>query len=110
MILITGGTGFIGSHTAVAFLEAGFEVLLLDNLSNSTIDVIARIERITHKAPTFIQGDIRDTVLLAEIFKQHDITCVIHCAGLKAVAISVVQPLSYYDNNVYGSLCLFKAM
>lgn len=110
MLLITGGTGFIGSHACVAFAEAGHEFLILDNLSNSQASVIDRLTTLCGKRPTFIEGDIRDSALLDQIFTQHPIQAVIHFAGLKAVGESVQQPLAYYDNNVRGTLELLAAM
>lgn len=109
-ILVTGGTGFIGSHTTVALQQAGHEVLILDNLRNSTVGVIDAIARITGRAPAFVKGDIRDAGLLARLFAQHDISAVMHFAGLKAVGESSQIPLSYYDNNVQGSITLLQAM
>jgi UDP-glucose 4-epimerase len=110
MILVTGGTGFIGSHTVVELLTAGHEVLILDNLSNSRADVVDRIATITGKRPEFIKGDIRDADLLDTLFTRHAFSAVIHFAGLKAVGESVSKPLEYYENNVHGSMVLFKAM
>jgi UDP-glucose 4-epimerase len=110
MILVTGGTGFIGSHTVVELLTAGHEVLILDNLSNSRADVVDRIATITGKRPEFVEGDIRDAVLLDTLFTRHAFSAVIHFAGLKAVGESVSKPLEYYENNVHGSMVLFKAM
>lgn len=109
-LLVTGGTGFIGSHVCVLLLEAGYRVIILDNLSNSCADVIDSIEHLTQHRPLFIQGDIRDRALLARIFHQHPIAAVLHFAGLKAVGESVANPLNYYDNNVAGSLQLVQAM
>lgn len=110
MILVTGGLGFIGSHTVVELIQAGHTAIILDNLVNSSIKVLDRIENITGKRPIFYQGDIRDKDLLQQIFKQHQIDSVIHFAALKAVGESVKQPLRYYDNNVSGSLMLLEAM
>ncbi|MDA0910796.1 MAG: UDP-glucose 4-epimerase GalE [Proteobacteria bacterium] len=110
MILITGGTGFIGSHTVVEFLTAGLDVVILDNLYNSSDDIIKRIAKITAKKPIFVKGDIRDEVVLQQIFSQYDIKMVIHFAALKAVGESVFKPLEYYDNNVTGTLNLLKVM
>ena len=107
-ILVTGGTGYIGSHTVVQLLESNEDVVILDNLSNSSIKVLSRIEAITHKQPDFIEGDVRDSNLLEFIFKKHPISSVIHFAGLKSVAECGVKPLLYYDNNVNGSLVLIK--
>lgn len=110
MILVTGGAGYIGSHTVVELILSGQEVVIYDNLSNSSAKVIDRIEQITSKRPTFIEADIRDTASLKKTFDIHPITAVIHFAGLKAVGESVAQPLRYYDNNIVGSLRLFEAM
>jgi UDP-glucose 4-epimerase len=109
-ILVTGGAGYIGSHTVAQLLQAGHEVLILDNLSNSKAQVIDRIAKIASKAPQFIQGDIRDRSLLKKLFSEHTISTVIHFAGLKAVGESVQKPLMYYDNNVSGSIVLFEEM
>ncbi|MBK5518837.1 UDP-glucose 4-epimerase GalE [Pseudomonas sp. TH10] len=109
-ILITGGAGYIGSHTTVSLLEAGHEVVIIDNLSNSSIESINRIQLITGKSPIFIEGDIRDTDLLDRIFTKFNIEAVLHFAGLKAVGESVEDPIKYYSNNVCGSLSLFQAM
>ncbi|MGM0831854.1 MAG: UDP-glucose 4-epimerase GalE [Pseudomonadota bacterium] len=110
MILVTGGAGYIGSHIVVELLEAGHQVVIIDNLSNSDQSVINRIKLITKKQALFYQGDVRDSALLTSIFKKHNVSAVIHCAGLKAVGESVVQPLAYYDTNVYGTICLCNAM
>lgn len=110
MILVTGGTGFIGSHTVVELLTAGHEVLILDNLSNSRADVVDRIATITGKRPEFVEGDICDADLLDTLFTRHAFSAVIHFAGLKAVGESVSKPLEYYENNVHGSMVLFRAM
>ncbi|MDK4578088.1 UDP-glucose 4-epimerase GalE [Kingella kingae] len=109
-ILITGGAGFIGSHTVVELLNAGHHPIILDNLSNALPKVIQRVADITGKTPTFYEGDIRDRALLQQIFAQHSIDSVIHFAALKAVGESVAQPLRYYDNNVSGSLILLEEM
>lgn len=109
-VLVTGGAGYIGSHTAVQLLESGYQVLILDNLCNSNKEVINRIEKITGCCPEFIAGDVRDRALLRIIFNRHAIASVIHFAGLKAVGESVAKPLEYYDNNVAGSLILFDEM
>lgn len=110
MILVTGGAGYIGSHTVVQLLVAGYEVVVLDNLYNSHKEVFKRIERITGKVPVFVEGDIRDQGLLLDLFNRYDISAVIHFAGLKAVGESVVKPLLYYQNNVVGSANLFAVM
>ena len=109
-ILVTGGTGYIGSHTVVKLVESDYEVIILDNLSNSKISVIDRIEKITNKRPLFIKGDIRDSLLLDKIMRDHSFDVVMHFAGLKAVAESEKEPLRYFDNNVVGSIKLFEAM
>ncbi len=109
-ILVTGGTGFIGSHTCVALLDAGFDVAVLDNLCNSEASVIHRIGQICGHEPAFIEGDIRDAQLLTTLFEQHTITAVLHFAGLKAVGDSVKRPEAYYDNNVEGTKVLLTAM
>lgn len=109
-ILVTGGAGFIGSHTSISLLEAGHNVLILDNLSNSDESVVHRIGQICKRQPEFIKGDIRDTALLEKIFAAHSISSVFHFAGLKAVGESVEQPLYYYGNNVAGTIDLLNAM
>lgn len=109
-ILITGGTGYIGSHTAVQLLEADYQVIMLDNLSNSKADVVQRVEKISGKKVSFIQGDIRDEQCLHQVFQNNPIDAVIHFAGLKAVGEGQSQPMRYYENNVSGSLSLFQAM
>ena len=110
MILVTGGTGYIGSHTVVELLAAGKDVLILDNYANSSPKVLERIAKISGRAPAFREGDIRDADGLCALFAAHRIEAVIHFAGLKAVGESVEQPLTYYDNNVNGTLCLLQAM
>lgn len=110
MILVTGGAGYIGSHTVVELLSAGHDLLILDNFSNSSPRVLERIEQISGKRPAVIEGDIRDATLLDKLFAAYDISAVVHFAGLKAVGESVEQPMRYYDNNVVGSLRLFEAM
>ncbi len=109
-ILLTGGAGYIGSHTAVVLSEAGHEVVIYDNFCNSDRSVLARLEKILGKPATCIEGDIRDTVLLEKTFRQYQIQAVVHFAGLKAVGESVADPLKYYINNVIGSICLLEAM
>jgi UDP-glucose 4-epimerase len=109
-ILVTGGAGFIGSHTCVALIAAGYAPLVLDNLSNSDVRVLDRIERITGQRPGWIEGDVRDRALLDRVFAQYRIAGVIHFAGLKAVGDSVADPLGYYDNNVHGTWVLAQAM
>jgi UDP-glucose 4-epimerase len=109
-ILVTGGAGYIGSHTVVQLLDAGQDVLVLDNLCNSKAAVMERITNITGKSPVFIEGDVRDAALLQKLFSGHAIDSVIHFAGLKSVAEGGVKPLLYYDNNVAGSVTLFEQM
>jgi UDP-glucose 4-epimerase len=109
-ILVTGGAGYIGSHTCVLLLEAGYEITVLDNFSNASEESIRRVETITGKEIKVVEGDIRDKVCLREIFSSVKIDAVIHFAGLKAVGESVEQPLRYYDNNVYGTICLCEVM
>ena len=109
-ILITGGTGFIGSHTAVVLLAAGYEVILYDNLSNSRGDVVERIARITGQTPRFVEGDVRDRGQLASVFAGTRIDGVIHFAALKAVGESQREALAYYDVNVGGTLVLCQTM
>jgi UDP-glucose 4-epimerase len=109
-ILLTGGTGYIGSHTAVTLTEAGHDVVLVDNLCNSQIGVLSRIEAILNKKIPFYEVDIRSTVLLTDIFKKEKIDAVIHLAGLKAVGESWKNPIDYYSCNVGGSISLASAM
>ncbi len=110
MILVTGGTGFIGSHTVIELMGAGHKVLILDNLSNSSVVVLDRLEAICGQRPKFVEGDIRDTALLGKLFSEHDIQAVVHFAGLKAVGESIEKPIEYYDNNVRGTLELLSVM
>jgi UDP-glucose 4-epimerase len=109
-ILVTGGAGYIGSHTLIELLNANYEVLVLDNLCNSNRESLYRVEKITQKKIPFIQGDILDTSLLHRLFQENKITAVIHFAGLKAVADSVNNPLHYYQTNISGTLSLCQAM
>ncbi|EGQ9939259.1 UDP-glucose 4-epimerase GalE [Vibrio vulnificus] len=109
-ILVTGGSGYIGSHTCIQMIEAGMTPIILDNLYNSKLLVLDRIEQVTGVRPAFYQGDIRDSEILQHVFAQHDIQGVIHFAGLKAVGESVEKPLMYYDNNVSGTLNLVREM
>ena len=109
-MLVTGGTGYIGSHCAAALLEAGAEVLIVDNLSNSRAEILGRIERLARRRPAFERLDLRDAPALDALLARHPVEAVIHFAGLKAVGESVAQPLRYYDNNVVGSLRLLEAM
>lgn len=110
MILVTGGTGYIGSHTTVELMQAGFEVLIVDNFCNSKASVLDRIERIVGRRPIFVEADIRDPKAMRKLFSEYRVSAVIHFAGLKAVGESVSQPLRYYDNNIHGSLVLFEVM
>ena len=109
-VLVTGGSGYIGSHTCVQLLLQGHEVIILDNLCNSKRSVLPIIERLGGKSATFVEGDIRNEALMTEILHDHAIEAVIHFAGLKAVGESVAKPLEYYDNNVTGTLKLVSAM
>ncbi len=109
-ILVTGGAGFIGSHTCVELLESGYTVVIIDNFINSKVESLHRVEQITGQTLTYYQTDIRDAEQLRNIFATHPIDTVIHFAGLKAVGESCQQPLHYYQNNVYGSLVLFEEM
>ncbi|MEG3134561.1 UDP-glucose 4-epimerase GalE [Rouxiella sp. T17] len=109
-VLVTGGSGYIGSHTCVQLIEAGYQPIILDNLCNSKASVLERITTLTGKTPVLVEGDIRDRALLDKIFNDYAIHSVIHFAGLKAVGESVNKPMEYYDNNVYGSLVLVEAM
>lgn len=110
MILVTGGAGYIGSHTCVALLQAGYEVLVLDSLCNSKAESLRRVEAITGKAVPLVQADVRDRDVLRAVFSKHTIDGVIHFAGLKAVGESVEKPLTYYDANVSGSVALAEVM
>lgn len=110
MILVTGGAGFIGSHTCVELAAAGEPYLIYDNFSNSSTDVLERMERITGQRPLCVEGDVRDQAALERLFAQHPIREVIHFAALKAVGESVAQPLRYYDHNVGGTISLLQAM
>lgn len=109
-ILVTGGAGFIGSHTCVELLNAGYEVIVVDNLCNSSQESLRRVEKITGKSVKFYEADIRDTDTLNQIFDKESVECVIHFAGLKAVGESVAKPLEYYDNNISGTLRLCDVM
>lgn len=109
-ILLTGGTGYIGSHTAVVLAEAGNNIVLYDNLCNSFESVVGRLERIIGGVVPFIQGDVRDTNLLIGVMQKYRIDAVIHFAGLKAVGESVSNPIAYFSNNVQGAISVLQAM
>ena len=109
-VLVTGGTGYIGSHTCVELIEAGHTPIVIDNLSNSNPESLHRVAEITSKTVEFIEGDVRDEALLEKIFAEHEISCAIHFAGLKAVGESVAKPMDYYQNNLDATLMLCKVM
>lgn len=110
LVLVTGGAGYIGSHITLSLLEAGHGVVVFDNLSNSSAESISRIEKICGKKPHFVMGDIRDKQALSNLFNRYHIDSVIHCAGLKAVGESVKDPLTYFSNNLVGSVTLLETM
>lgn len=110
MILLTGGLGYIGSHTTVELCEAGYEVCIVDNLSNSDISTLDKLKQITGKTIKFYQGDVQNSELLDKIFTENQISAVLHFAGYKAVGESVEKPLAYYDNNLNSTLTLLKTM
>lgn len=109
-ILVTGGAGYIGSHTCLELLNAGHDVIVFDNLSNSSEESLRRVQKLANRSLVFVQGDIRDANALDQLFKSHEIEAVIHFAGLKAVGESQEKPLIYFDNNIAGSIQLVKAM
>ena len=109
-VLVTGGAGYIGSHTCVELLEKGYGVVVIDNLVNSSAKSLERVEQITGRSLDFYQNDVRDRDAMERIFSKHDIDCVIHFAGLKAVGESVSMPLEYYDNNLYSTVVLCETM
>jgi UDP-glucose 4-epimerase len=109
-VLVTGGAGYIGSHTTLALLQAGFDVVVLDNLCNSSAESLRRVAQLAGRAPVFLKGDVRDRALLDQLLAQHSVQAVLHFAGLKAVGESVAQPLAYYSNNVGGTVNLCQAM
>ena len=109
-VLVTGGAGYIGSHTCVELLECGYGVVVVDNLCNSNSESLNRVKEITGKSLKFYEGDVRDEALLRKIFAENEIGCVIHFAGLKAVGESVAMPWEYYDNNLNSTLVLTKVM
>ena len=109
-LLVTGGIGFIGIHTTLALLQSGADVVVLDNLCNSSALTLQRVAKLAGREPVFVEGDIRDRALLDRVFAEHDVDAVLHFAGLKAVGESMAQPLRYYDHNVHGSVVLLQAM
>ena len=109
-ILVSGGTGFIGSHTCVELIESGYDVAVFDNLSNSKTESLARIEQVTGTKPRFYEADMLDRAALEDIFEREQVDAVIHFAGLKAVGESVAKPWEYYHNNICGTLCLVDVM
>ena len=109
-ILVTGASGYIGSHTCVELLQSGFDVIALDNLCNSSREAITRVERIIGRSVPWVEADVRDRVALDTLLREHTIDAVIHFAGLKAVGESVAQPLAYFQNNVAGTLTLLQAL
>ena len=109
-VLVTGGAGYIGSHTLIELDIAGFDFVVFDNLCNSSKQSLKRVEKIIGKSIDFVEGDIRDSKALSEVFKNYDIDSVIHFAGLKAVGESVEKPHMYYDNNINGTLVLCEVM
>ncbi len=109
-VLVTGGAGYIGSHTCLELLQSGYGVVVIDNLCNSNPKSLDRVRELTGKELTFYEGDVRDEALLTKIFAENDIACVIHFAGLKAVGESVAKPWEYYDNNLNSTLVLTKVM
>lgn len=108
-ILVTGGAGYIGSHTTLSLLQAGLDVVVLDNLCNSSVESVRRVEQLTGCRLIFVEGDVRDRVMLDRLFADYKIDAVFHFAGLKAVGESIVDPLRYYDNNFSGSQVLLKS-
>ena len=109
-VLLTGATGYIGSHTCVELMAAGWTPVIIDNLCNSSVAVLARIEQITGRRPAFVEADTRDRAALDRIFREHAFDAVVHFAGLKSVGESVAEPLRYYENNVFGTMTLIDAM
>lgn len=109
-VLVTGGAGYIGSHTVLTLLTNNYDVIVYDNLINSSVESIDRVEKLTGKSVEFVKGDVCDKATLSQVFKQFKIDAVIHFAALKAVGESAQIPLSYYQNNVHGSVCLLEVM
>ena len=110
MILVTGGTGYIGSHACIELIKAGYEVVVVDNLCNSSLESLIRVEKLSNSKIPFHKVDVRDKVGLTKIFEQYSIGGVIHFAGLKAVGESVEKPIEYYDTNVSGTFILAEVM
>jgi len=110
MVLVTGGAGYIGSHTCISLIEAGYELVVFDNFCNSSKEALNRVEKIINKKIPFVQGDIRNAADLQGVFDEYDVDSVIHFAGLKAVGESVDNPVMYYDNNINGTVTLIKVM
>lgn len=109
-ILITGGAGYIGSHVCVELLQNGHDIIVLDNLTNSQVEALNRVQELTGKFLTFYKGDVRDSIILNKIFREYKIDCVIHLAALKSVTESIHNPLTYYDSNVAGTIQLLQIM
>lgn len=109
-VLVTGGAGYIGSHTCIELVQAGYDIVVLDNLSNSSLEAMKRVEKIVGKTIAFVKGDVRERKDLRTVFLQHKISAVLHFAGLKSVSESTSQPLRYYDNNVVGTFILCEVM
>ena len=109
-VLVTGGAGYIGSHTCIEMIKAGYDVVVIDNLDNSSAESLSRVEKIVGKKVKFYENDVRDKDALRKIFKENNINAVIHFAGLKAVGESVAKPIEYYDNNLISTLCLLEVM
>jgi UDP-glucose 4-epimerase len=110
MVLVTGGAGYIGSHTSLLLIEAGYDIVVFDNFCNSSMESLKRVEKLAHKKIPFVEGDIRNKSDLQKVFDNYTIDSVIHFAGLKAVGESVEKPLEYYDNNINGTLVLCEVM
>ena len=109
-VLVTGGAGYIGSHTCVEMLNSGYDVIVIDNLDNSNRESLNRVEKITGKTVKFYEADVRDKDVLCKIFSENKIDAVIHFAGLKAVGESVEKPIMYYDNNLESTISLVEVM
>src|SRR5262245_38206242 len=109
-VLLTGGTGYIGSHTCVELIAAGWTPVLLDNLCNSSASVLDRIGTIAGRKPAFVRADLRDSAAVDRVFAENEVEAVIHFAGLKSVGESIAEPVRYYENNVAGTLVLIDAM